>query len=292
MVFLRKKFKKAIGGVSLAALVIVSICAAVYYWPKPGASVDLFSVDIVDPLNPSVPLDLSDFDLTLMGLKPDKDPESAASWESVTGFTDLSDLTAAKVESAFEDYDALYAIYNGTVVNDEDTYDDEFGDRTYGSRQAPIINGANHLVTYVTPNVNASFLIINDATGALITDANITTAVNFTVIEYLNNMSIDAYDQAFVAYTDYTGEVICTNIIVTLFDHDGTEPAVTIADLTAEGFTVAKEAHDQLKFSDSYLGATPHYHHFAWGADAIDEHLLVTPANATGFIQYRGTAAI
>jgi hypothetical protein len=256
-----------------------------------------FALTLTDPYNPTVPMELSSFDASLVGLLPGKDASNAANWEAISGVSDLADITEAVVEEALADHDALYAIYNGTMENDDTTYDDGYGDRTYGESQAPIIDGNNALTTHVTPSSGASILIFNSNTGAQITTANITAeGINFTVCEYLNNCSAGAYDQAYVSYTNYVGTVVCPNVIITITGKTGsTAVDVTTGDLFATNFALgsSREGATQLKFSNSVLSTTPIYHSFTWGNDAIAAaaYRIVSPSTV-GIVQKYGTTAI
>jgi hypothetical protein len=252
-----------------------------------------FQLNLVDPLNPSVPMKLSSFDCTVYGLKPAHAPGDASSWETITGMADLSEIDQEKVAHALLDHDALYVLYNGTMADDADTYNDGLHTRTYGIREAPLVNGVNNLECYVTPTSGASFIITNDATGAIITTSNITTSINFTVTEYLNNRSFDAYDQCYVSYVDHLGNVIAPNIWITFGSKTGATLSITTSDLVTSGMTVAREATNQLMFSQAILGQGVVAHSFSWGATARTANdMTIKLPSSTGIVEKFGTAAI
>ena len=291
---------KAVGLVALVAVSGLLLWGALTGWKfsvtgPSGTPPAVFSLLIRDPNNIDVDIDPIDGDLVLMGLEPGMDRTSAASWEAITGFADCADLTEARVLAALEDYSDLWAIYNFTVVNDEYSFNDDFGDRTYGERQCRITAGANVLETYVYPTLNASFEFHYAINGSLVGAVNVTAidGANVTMTLFLNNMTVDAYDQEFCAYTDYTGNVIQPNLVfsfrsgITAATHD-----VVPHDLVFVGLTNEQVTTSSLRYKVSSLGVTPQTYQGYWGPTIIADGDAIYTNNASSVIFYNGGAAI
>jgi hypothetical protein len=265
----------------------------------PPATTTAFSTSWVDLKNPTVEIDPVDGDLTVWGLTPGLDPTATSSWEVVAGFTDCADLTKARVDTALEDYSRLYAGFNFTVVNDANSYNDDFGDRVYAYREQAISTGANVFNINVAPNLNASAAFIYAANGSVVASgaaaANVTAidGANVTMTLYLNNMSLDAYDQCFVPYTDHTGHWIGPNVVLGFqLSANGAVATVDVPDFTFVGLENDLVTTASLRFDVPSLGVTPQSYFGYFGADIITEATDFFANNATGCNVYLGTALV
>ncbi len=234
-----------------------------------------FSIKLIDPLNPSIDLDEGDFDCVLKGLLIGEDSHNIGNWEIVDAVSTVDDISISDLDT--EEYERFFIGFNGTVVNDEDNYDDEFGDRVYGYREEEIfLETENVISTYVTPVNGMNMTIINSNTGDIINPltTNITAGMNFTVMIFLKNMSEGAYDQAYSAYWSFTDDAMKAVAVKSVFS-GGT---VKAADMFATGLATVKQTTTELDFTTSYLGVTPIVSQFTWGVDAIEAATLYIEA--------------
>jgi hypothetical protein len=252
------------GGVGTGVLVLFLIIWAVNpssiipvtpVTPVPG-----FSLSVKDPLENAV-LDGNDFDATLYGLDIGDDPLIPGSWVALSGVSQLDDISVNDFDD--ELYSDYWVLYNGTVL--EDFFDDNEGTRTYGVREAHINeHGANALVSYATPTTGGAFNVFNSNTGAPINTAtaNITTAVNFTIVA----ASVPASEtkMAYSAYTTRTGDLVAINFLMAFNE------TVILGDLAGvSGLTKSSPTTTSMVFSYSYQGATWKQFTFVWSDDAI-----------------------
>jgi hypothetical protein len=261
--------------------------------PTPG----VFSVVVKTPMTPTVTQSPIDFDCTLHQHRAGYSYTSTSSFVDSTIVDDVSDLNAAVFAAArLAGYDGFWVTVDGAVANNVYTFNDGYGPRTYGARDFQVDeDGANVFNMYATPNAGAGFTIRNSNTGAAITTANITAGLNFTVTQFLNNVSAGAFDQAYVAYTNYIGHVVDANVLMTFANATGgVAAAMEIGDLVASNLSVTGGGGSAvLDFHASYLGQSSITTPFIWGDDAVAAAAArITSPSTTGIVQRWDTAAI
>lgn len=257
-----------------------------------------FSVVVKDPLNPGVNIDYyGTWTVTMRAHDPGTPTTSTANWDTIAGVSTIDDITRAVVLAALETHDLIYITVSGSCPDTAKTYNDGHGPRTYGARDFPIVDGHNTCNMYVTPNAAASITIRNQVSGAIITTANITTATNFTVEQYLNNASAGAYDQAYVAYTTYTGTYVGVNLVLSFTNATGgVTCAMTSGNITCNNLSLTAGGDgvsNVMVFSTSYLGQAHVTSTFNWGPEAISAALAVIESpSTTGIVEKHGATNI
>lgn len=249
-----------------------------------------YSGEVTTPLTPTVTHSPLDFDCVLHQHKAGFSYTSASSWVTNALVDDVSDLNAAVFQAArLAGYDDFWVSINGTVENNAYTFNDDYGPRTYYARDFHIDeDGANEFEMYATPSAGAGFTIRNLATGAAITTANITYGTNFSITQFLNNGSVGAFDQKYVGFTNYLGQDVDVNLLMTFTNKTGGVGAsMETSDLVASNLSATGgSASAVIDYHLASLGQTPVTTNFIWSSDAItDATAIIVSPNSVGIVQ-------